>query len=131
MKLFAAATVLLTVLTGCQRSSTESVVTFVDRSEVYSNADLSERTDSLLLVVEIAEDSKLTLNKIDVGTTADLDRISEKLETIFEDRARAAIAKREVVIEMNGNVSGKHFERLIERLIKTNATPIRVIKGSL
>ena len=131
MKLFTAAALLLIVLSVCRGPSAQSMIVFVDRDTVYSNPDSSAPADSLLLVIEISEDGKLTLNKIDVGTTANLEKISETLERIFEDRARTAIEKRDVVIEMNGNVSGKHFESLIECLIKAHAGPIRVVKGSL
>ena len=116
---------------ACGRSSTESMVTFVDRSTVFASVDASGQTDPLLLLVEIAENGNLSLNKIDVGTTANLDQLSGRLDAIFNDRAQAGIDRRDVLIEMKGEVDGEHFEKLIESLAQAGATPIRVIKGNL
>jgi len=131
MKLLLSTAVCISVsFAACRTSSTESTVVFVDDDRASANSDFSQREDPLLLVVEIAADGKLVLNKIEVGTTADLDPVGEKLETIFEDRARLGIDQREVVIEMKGSISGRDFEKLIERLAGVRAVPIRVVKGN-
>lgn len=76
MKLLLATAVFISVsFAACRTSSTESSVVFVDDDQTSANGDFSQRVDPLLLVVEIAADGKLALNKIDVGTTADLDPI--------------------------------------------------------
>lgn len=124
------AAVISIFLWGCGRSSPGSTVVFVDRDETSANSLLPEGEDPLLLVVRITEDGKLALNKIDVGTIADLNPICEKLEAIFEDRARAGIDSKEVVIEMKGNISGENFEKLIQSLAAISARPIRVVKGN-
>ena len=114
---------------ACQKSSNGAMVTFIDRDEVFT-ADTFKHADPLLLLIEIDEEGKLTLNRIEVGTIDDLNPLAGKLRTIFEDRARAEIAIQDVVIEMNGNVDGEHFEKLIESLSDIEAAPIRVIKSS-
>lgn len=121
--------ILALLLSACRGSAGGSQVMFVDRREASETRDVHDGDDPLLLLVEIGEDGKLVLNKIDVGTTADLDPICEKLSVIFEDRSRSAIEKREVVIEMRGNVSGEDFEKLIGRMSGIRAAPIHVVKG--
>ena len=84
-----------------------------------------------MLVVEIDEDGKLSLNKIETGTIADVSLLSEKLKAIFEDREKTSIEEREVVIDPQGKVKNEDVEKLIENLADVKASPIRVVRNSL
>lgn len=113
---------------GCQDSAKNYPVDFVDRNAVFA---LDKKPNPLSLVVEIAEDGKLSLNKIETGTVADLTVLSEKLKVIFDDREKAGINEREVVIDPQAKVKNKDLEKLIENLAEVKASPIRVIKAEL
>ena len=79
----------------------------------------------------IDENGKLSLNKIETGTIDDAGQLSEKLRSVFDDRARSAIAEREVLIEMKGKIKKENLEKLIESLSAVKASPIRIIKNGL
>ncbi|MCA1624810.1 MAG: hypothetical protein LC768_15085 [Acidobacteria bacterium] len=83
-----------------------------------------------MLRVEIDEDGKLSLNKIETGTTADPTLLAEKLKVIFDDREKTSVSEREVVIMPRGEIKNEDVEKLIENLANVKASPIRVIKNS-
>jgi hypothetical protein len=112
-------------LSGCTDSARNSPVRFVERSTVFSE---NEELNPLRLVIEINENGKLTLNKIEAGTLSDTTFLSEKLKTIFTDRKKAAISAREVIILPEYKVENEELEKLIEDLRISDAAPILVIK---
>lgn len=111
----------------CQSSVKNYPVDFVDREVVFSP---DKKPKPLALVVEIEEDGKLSLNKIETGTIADVSQLSEKLKVIFDDREKTSIKQREVVIDPQGKIKNEDMEKLIENLADAKASPIRVIKNS-
>jgi biopolymer transport protein ExbD len=113
---------------GCKGSAKIYPVDFVDRSAVFA---LDKKPNPLLLVVEITEDGKLSLNKIETGMISDLTVLSEKLEVIFDDREKAGINEREVVIDPQSNVKNEDLEKVIKSLAGVKAAPIRIIKNNL
>ena len=108
-------------------------------AEVYSVDELDQKTSlaldkkakPLMLVVEINEDGRLSLNKIETGTIDDVSVLSEKLEVIFDDREKTSIKEREVMIYPQGKIKNEDVETLIENLADAKASPIRVIKNNL
>ena len=112
---------------GCQDSAKNYPVDFVDRSAVFA---LGKKPNPLMLVVEIDENGKLSLNKIETGTIDDITELSEKLKAIFDDRQKAGSDEREVVIDPQGKVKSRDLEKLIESLAERKAAPIRVIKNN-
>ena len=115
-------------LSGCKGSAKNYSVTFVDRNIVFPP---DRKTSPLLLVVEINEDGKLSLNKIETGTIADPTVLREKLKAVFDDREKASIGERSVVIDMKGEIKGEDLEKLIESLAEANASAVQVIKTNL
>lgn len=113
---------------GCKDTARNSTVEFIDRRTIFA---LDEKPNLLRLVVEITKDGKLSLNKIETGTISDLSNLIEKIEVIFDDREKAGINEREVVIDPQGNVKNEDLEKLIESLASVKAAPIRVIKNNL
>lgn len=115
---------------GCRNSAKIHPVEFVDRSEIYPARDQSDRApDPLLLVVEISADGKLSLNKIEAGTIADLSPLAEKLKSVFDERAKASISRRAVVIDSKNKIgSEEDLAKLVEALAKLKASPIRIIQ---
>jgi hypothetical protein len=113
---------------GCQDSPKNYPVDLVDRNTVFA---FNQKPNPLRLVVEISEDGKLSLNKIETGTIDDVTVLSEKLEVIFDDREKAEISEREVVIDPQGKVKDMDLEKLIESLEEVKAAPIRVVKDNL
>jgi hypothetical protein len=112
-------------LSGCTDSTGSYTVRFVERSAVFSK---DEELNPLRLVIEINENGKLTLNKIEAGTLSDTTFLSEKLKTIFTDRKKAAISAREVIILSESKIENKELEKLIEDLRISDAAPILIIK---
>lgn len=112
---------------GCQNSVKNYPVDFIDRHAVL----LSNKPNPLLLIVEIDESGRLSLNKIETGTISDLTILSGIVQVIFDDREKAGISEREVVIDPQGNVKNEDLEKLIESLASIKAAPIRVIKNNL
>ncbi len=115
-------------LPGCQNLGGNYPVDFVDRNAVFA---FNQKPKPLMLVVEITESGKLSLNKIETGTISDLTVLSKKLEVIFDDREKAGINEREVVIDPQGSVKNEDLEKLIESLAGVKAAPIRIIKNNL
>jgi len=116
------------VFFGCQDSAKSFRVDFVERNAVFA---LDKKPNPLLLVVEIDENGKLSLNKIKTGTIDDVTELSKKLEAIFDDREKASISEREVMIDPQGKVKSEDLEKLIGNLADVKASPIRVIKNNL
>ena len=115
------------LITGCQESVNTYQVAFVERSKVFPTGSWSKSSiDPLMLVVEIGEDGKLSLNKIETGT---IESLTEKIKVIFDDREKAGVAQRDVFIDAKGSVAKQDLERLIESLVEVKAEPIRVIKN--
>jgi hypothetical protein len=112
-------------LSGCMDSARSYTVRFVERSAVFSE---DEELNPLRLVIEINENGRLTLNKIEAGTLGDTTFLSEKLKTIFTDRKKAAISAREVIILPEHRIENEELEKLIEDLRISDAEPILVIK---
>jgi hypothetical protein len=102
-------------------------VDFIDRRAVL----LGKKPNPLLLVVEITENGRLSLNKIETGTINNLTILNEKLEVIFNDREKAGISEKGVIIDPQGNVKDEDLEKLIESLAAVKSAPIRVIKNNL
>ncbi len=115
------------VFFGCQYAATSNEIEFVDRNAGYLP---NEEQNPLTLVVAIDENGKLSLNKIETGTIDDARQLSEKLESVFDDREKSAISEREVLIEMKGKIKKENLEKLIESLSAVKASPIRIIKNS-
>lgn len=113
---------------GCQSRVKTHPVDFVERNTALA-VDRSRKP--FLLVVEIDENGKLRLNRIETGTIADISLLSEKLEAIFEDRERNSNNEKAVVIDPRGEVKKEDVERLIESLEGVKASPIRVVKNDL
>jgi len=112
---------------GCKDTVRNYPVDLIDRRAVL----LNKQPNPLLLVVEIDESGRLSLNKIETGTISDPDNLIEKIEVIFEDREKAGHNEREVIIDPQGNVKSEDLEKLIESLAAMKAAPIRVIKNNL
>jgi len=113
---------------GCQNTVKNYPVDFIDRQTIFA---FGNKPNPLLLVVEIDENGRLSLNKIETGTIFELSILSEKIEVIFDDREKAGISEREVVIDPQGKVKNEDVEKLIESLASVKAAPIRVIKNNL
>jgi biopolymer transport protein ExbD len=113
---------------GCQDSAKNLRVEFVDRDTVFA---FNQKPNPLMLIVELTENGNLSLNKIETGTIKDPTLLAEKLKVIFDDREKAGISEREVVIDPQGNVKNEDLENLIESLAEAKASPIRVIKDNL
>jgi len=64
------------------------------------------------------------LNKIETGKIADATLLSEKLKVIFDDREKASIKEKEVVIEPQGKVRNEDLEKLVEILANLKTSPI-------
>lgn len=90
----------------------------------------SEKSNQLRLVVEIDENGRLSLNKIETGTIRDLTSLTEKLKIIFDDREKAGIGEREIVIDPQGSVKNADLEKLIEGLAGVKAAPVLIIKNN-
>ncbi|HVF30276.1 MAG TPA: hypothetical protein VNA22_04865 [Pyrinomonadaceae bacterium] len=110
---------------ACGTPSKDVLVTHVDAGRAIA-ADGSE--GALKLVVEINGDGRLLLNRIDIGTISNTSVLIEKLGTIFEDRRKASIAGREVMIQMNGTITEEHLEVLIDALIRAKASSIQITR---
>jgi biopolymer transport protein ExbD len=115
---------------ACSSPAESSPVVFVDEADALAGDSGNRSVNPLLLVVEIDGQGKLSLNKIETGTIDNTTILSATLKTIFEDRQKAAIDERGVLVEMNGEVRHEDFEKLIETLSHAEAMPIRVIKGN-
>lgn len=113
---------------GCKSPVKNYPINFVDRNAVFAS---DKKTKPLMLVVEIDEDGKLRLNRIETGTIADVSVLAEKLEAIFEDREKTFIEEKEVVIDPRGKIKNADVEKLIESLAQAKASPIRLIKNDL
>jgi len=127
-KLFAPIFIISLSFFGCKGTAKNYSATFVDRSDVFLP---DQKPNPLLLIVELTEDGKLSLNKIETGTIADASSLSEKLKVIFDDREKAAISEREVVIDLKGKIKSEDLENLIENLANVKASPIRIVKNNL
>ena len=127
--LFASIFIICLSLFGCRDSAKSYPVNFVDRKTVFPIENQIRKANPLMLVVEIAEDGKLKLNNIETGTIDDTTLISQKLKAIFDDREKAAIGAREVVVDPQGKVKYEDLEKLIDNLAEVKASPIRVIKN--
>ncbi len=113
---------------SCHSSAKNYLVDLVDRSVVFAP---DQKPNPLMLVVEIDENGKLSLNKIRTGTIDDLTELSKKLEAVFDDREKTGLVEKEVVIDLQGEVKNEDLEKLIESLAGVKASPIRVIKNNL
>ena len=111
---------------GCESSAATHSIEFIDRSAALSQG-ISRQP--LTLIVEIDDDGGLRLNKIETGTTRDMALLAEKLEVIFDDREKAGINEREVLIDPATTVGSEDFDKLVKTLADLNASPIRVIKN--
>ena len=112
-------------LFGCQAPE-KFRVDFVDRNDVFH---FDQKSDPLTLVVEIGEDGKLRLNRIETGTIDDTTELSEKLKAIFDDRKHAGMEQTEVTIDPQPRVETDDLEKLVTILADLNASPIRVVRN--
>lgn len=125
--LFAMSILICLTTVGCNSpAKSHAEVELVDRSAVFAPGIQS---NPLILVIDISDGGKLSLNKIETGTISDPVELSEKLKAIFDDRKRTGIDKAEVVIDAHGEVDREDFDRLIHGLADVNASPIRVIRN--
>lgn len=111
---------------GCNSSAKNYPVDLVERNGVSS---LDKKANPLMLVVEIGADGRLNLNKIETGTISDVSDLSEKIKVIFNDREKAGINEREVLIDSKIKAEGEGFEKLVKTLADLKASPIRIIKN--
>lgn len=114
----------LFALAACGKHGEQSFPVGVDHAEAFS---AEKEPDPLMLVIEIAGDGKLRLNKIETGTISEPGALAEKLEVIFDDRAMAGIQERGVVINPQGELSSTDLQYLIDRLTQARASPIRIV----
>ena len=112
------------LVSGCANSAKNEPVVVVDRS---ASPAPDRAANPLTLVVRVEASGRLTLNKIETGTTADLSELTENLRAIFADRERVGISRREVQIEPLGEIDEAELENLVENLKAAQASPIRVI----
>jgi len=112
---------------GCASSAELDRIEFVDRNTVPSH-DLTPKP--LMLVIEVDEGGGLRLNKIETGTIADTSLLAEKLEAIFDDREKAGIDQREVLVDSKINRETEGLGELIGTLADVKASPIRVIRNN-
>jgi biopolymer transport protein ExbD len=113
---------------GCGGSAKNYRVDYVDRNAAFLP---DQKSNPFMLVIEITEDGRLSLNKIQTGAITDLSDLSEKLEAIFNDREKVGIDEREVIIDRQGKVKNGDLEKLIKSLADVKASPIRIIKNNL
>lgn len=125
---FALIFVICLAVSNCSDSANRQTVYLVDRNTALTK---NSETNPQMLVVEIGEEGKLSLNKIETGTISDQAELKEKLKVIFDDRKKAGIGEREVFIDPHGNVSREDLEKLIESLAEVKAAPIRVLRNAL
>lgn len=116
-------------VTACSGSNNVSTVTFVDRSKVFAADNDSDPVDPYMLVVEIDEAGRLTLNKIQVGNIIDPDSVKKELKSIFDDREVDRVESREVIVATKGWVSRDNLELLIDRLTDAKAGPIVIVNS--
>lgn len=112
---------------GCRSPAKNYRIDFVDRSAAFAP---DKNSDPLRLVVEITEDGRLRLNKIETGTVSDLSVLSGVLEALFADRQKTGIAGREVVIDPQGKAKSEDLEKLIKSLASVKASPILVVRDN-
>lgn len=113
---------------ACGRTTESSSIVFIDKSDAFELDGGERPADPLILVVAINNEGKLSLNGIETGTINDTTILTQKLKGVFEDRTKASIGERSVLVEMNGVVKHEDFEKLIRALIDADVSPIRVIK---
>ena len=112
------------VVYGCSSPATNVAVTFDPEGASLAGQPVS----ALKLVVEINSHGDLTLNRIETGTVADPALLAERLRAIFEDRRKASIGEREVLIEMEGSIRREDLDRLISTLAKAHVSAIKVTR---
>jgi hypothetical protein len=115
---------------ACSGTTKGSCIVFIDKSDAFQVDGGEWPRNPLILVVAINDTGILSLNGIETGTIDDTTILAEKLKVIFEDRAKASIKERSVQVEMNGVVKHEDFEKLIRELVRSDVSPIRVIKNS-
>lgn len=113
-------------LSGCRSSPKIIRVDLIDRTDV---AAPDKKTNPRLLVVALDENGRLSLNKIETGTIADPADLNEKLRVVFDDREKAGIDERAVVVDPQTGVKNEDLEKLIENLAAAKAAPLRVIRN--
>ncbi len=100
-------------------------------SEYFETAHADRLTisdDPLALIVEIGPGGKLSLNRIETGTLADVAALSDKIRVVFEDRKRTGVAERKVYVFSTSRIDRGDLEDLIEKLTETDAMPILVVE---
>lgn len=110
---------------GCGTPSKDVLVAHVDAARAIA---VEGSEPALKLVVEINGEGRLLLNRIDIGNITDTSVLIEKLRMVFEDREKASIAGREVVIQMNGEIMQEDLEKLIDALTEAQASSILVTR---
>lgn len=111
---------------GCGRETENYADGFIEQN---SAVLIDRNSDPLMLVVEIGDGGKLSLNKIETGTIADAEPLCGKLKTIFEDRRRTRITERGIYVYPKAKTARRDLKYLIEKLAQTDASPIFLIGG--
>ena len=110
---------------GCKYSAENHRVEFVNRNAV---SEFNHKNNPYLLTVKLEKDGKLLLNKIETGTTADLNEFAEKIKAVFADRQRNGVFYKEIIIDADERMQKHDLEKVIECLANAKAAPIRLIK---
>ena len=110
---------------ACESTPENRNVFFVDRSVVFPDG---EPVEGQMLVVGINKDRMLSLNKFEIGRITEASLLAEKLNAVFDDRRRAGVNEREVIVEMNGAVGSQDLKKLVEMLESIEAGPIRIVR---
>jgi hypothetical protein len=83
--------------------------------------------DALKLVVEVASDGTLTLNRIRTGSIENTTHLRDSVKAIFDDRKRNGIAAREVIVVLNGDVQDSDLNDLIAALESVDGRSLRIV----
>jgi hypothetical protein len=106
------------------------VASYADRGRSEEIHRSGEEKDPLKLVVEVATDGTLSLNRIKTGSMENTTHLRDSIEAIFEDRMRNGIAAREVIVVLNGDVGKDDLDNLIDALESVNVGPLRIVTNA-
>ena len=113
------------IFNGCSDKAKSYPVSSIDRNSAFSP---EKKSDPLRIIIEMREDGTLSLNKIETGTIAEPDVLSEKIKVVFDDRSKNGISEREIFIDRKGEIRNEDLNKLIKVLENLKAAPVRVIR---